>query len=534
MKNPVRNSRAPIVLAFLLTTFLLTAPLLGLSGETAANANATAPGPRIETTKATDGSKIASMTVETDVPKTEVYLDGIYEGLTPLTLDDVRPGIRLLALKKDGFWASQYTIEIKPGETKDIYAELVRASGFLSVHDAPENAEILVDEKIVSGTLIELGEGIHSVTIRAFGYTERREDVRIVRKEETTLSLILDPAPFSIRDFKLQRSAFNPENPESIGTASVSFTVSAPGKITLRILDSAQREVRLIDSKPFDTWKQALKWDGRDSAGTALPDGEYSLELAAVKAGSTGSEPAGTGTASEIVYQTTVRLDRTIAYPWAAPVHGIGSHGPVASGTLMPKGTLIVLADTVFASNVFNPALSALAGVSDWLEAGVRVGIRAGEGNESGVTVAGGAKAGLPGGLAGGVISPAVHLRFETGEGIAAGCDVDLRKGRLSAGISAECLYGDSDGYFDDPFFSAGAGLALRYAIGNLSLTAWEQSNTAHSPENFGTPLEHGVGLSAQFLVPDTSLIVLGEAGWTFIPSGDDILHTRLGIGFSL
>lgn len=516
MKNPARLSRAPLFLAF-----LLAAPLLALSGETAANAIATAPGPRIETIKATNGSKIASMTVETDVPKTEVYLDGIYEGLTPLSLRNVRPGIRLLLLKKDGYWSSQYTIEIKPGETKDIYAELVRASGFLSVHDAPENAEISVDDKIVSGTLIELGEGIHSVTIRAFGYTERHQDVRIVRAEETSLSLILDPAPFSVRDFKLQRSAFNPENPESIGTASVSFTVSAPGAVTLRVLDSAQREVRLIDSKPFNTWKQAIKWDGRDSAGAALPDGEYSLELAAVKAG-------------EIAYRTTVRLDRTIAYPATAPVHGIGSHGPVASGTLMPKGTLIVLADTVFASNEFNPALSALAGITDWLEAGLRVGVRAGEGNQSDVTVAGGAKAGLPGGLAEGAIRPAIHIRFETGEGIAAGCDVDLRKGRLSAGISAECRYGDSDGYFDDPFLSAGAGLTLGYAIGNLSLAAWERSSTAHAPEDFGTPLEHGVGLSAQFLVPDTSLIIIGEAGWTFISGREDILHTRLGIGFSL
>lgn len=515
----------PLVLAL-----LLTAPLLALSGETATNANAiassseTAPAPRIETTKATNGSKIAVMTVETDVPKTEVYLDGIYQGLTPLTLGDVRPGIRQLALKKDGFWSSQYTIEIKPGETKDVYAELVRASGFLSVKDAPENAEISVDDKIVSGTLVELGEGIHSVTIRAFGYTERREDVRIVRKEETALSVSLEPAPFSVRDFKLQRSAFNPENPESIGTASVSFTVSAPGKVTLRVLDSSRTEVRLIESGSFDTWKQAVKWDGRDSAGAALPDGEYALELAA----------AGTGTAGEIAFRTAVRIDRTIAYPGTAPVHGIGSHGPVASGTLMPKGTLIVLADTVFASNQFNPALSALAGVTDWLEAGVRVGIRAGEGNESGVTVAGGVKAGLPAGLAGGAIRPAVHIRFETGEGIAAGCEVDLQQGRVSAGISAECRYGDADGYFKDPFFSAGAGLALKYALGNLSLAAWEWSNTARADGDFGTPLEHGVGLSAQFLVPDTSLIVLGEAGWTFISGGDDILHTRLGIGFSL
>ncbi|HNY17894.1 MAG TPA: PEGA domain-containing protein, partial [Treponemataceae bacterium] len=120
--------------ALALALIALTRPI-SLSGETAPTADPATdfPGLRVETTRATDGSKIVTMTVDTDVPKVEVYLDGTYKGHSPLTLKDIPPGIRQLTLKKDGFLSCRYTIECKPGETKKVYAELVRAEGTLSV-----------------------------------------------------------------------------------------------------------------------------------------------------------------------------------------------------------------------------------------------------------------------------------------------------------------------------------------------------------------------------------------------------------------
>ena len=533
--------------ALALALIALARPI-SLSGETAPTADPATdfPGLRVETTRATDGSKIVTMTVDTDVPKVEVYLDGTYKGHSPLTLKDIPPGIRQLTLKKDGFLSCRYTIECKPGETKKVYAELVRAEGTLSVQGAPANAEILIDgaPRASTKTALTLGEGVHTVTIRAFGFAERKEEARIVRGKETAIPGSLERVPFSLSAAKVLKAAFNPDNPETLGTAGVSFTVSAPGAATLRVLSPEGTEVRTLTVRDFASWRQTIMWDGRDNAGKALPDGAYTLELTGSgepgdtpSAGSAAAQPAGQVGGMEQAappFRQTIRIDRSIAYPGSAPWRGVGAHGPVISGTLMPKGTLIVAADTAFSDGDFNPALSAIAGVSDWFETALRVGVRADGGTGADITVSGGVKAGLPNGLSGGALRPAAFARYETDRGAALGGAVDFRMGHYSAGISAECAYGDSDGYFADPAFSWDSGLALRCAFGNLSLAAWGAVASARDGSDFGTPLTYDAGLSTQWIIPRTSLLLSGEGGWAYSEDSGGVLSTRLGFGFAL
>jgi hypothetical protein len=522
------------VLALALITLAWPLPLSGEAAPTPDPATEF-PGLRVETTRATDGSKTVMMTVNTDVPKVEIYLDGTYKGHSPLDFKDIPPGIRQLTLKKDGFLSCRYTIECNPGETKKVYVELVRAEGTLSVRGAPENAEILIDGAVRPGTTLALGEGVHIVTIRAFGFAERKEEARIVRGEETAIEGSLERVPFAISAPKILKDAFNPDNPENLGTAGVSFTVSAPGEASLRVLSAAGTVVRTLTIRDFTSWRQTIAWDGRDDAGKALPDGEYTLELSGSgePGGAQGAGQASGSAQAATPFRQTIRIDRSIAYPGSAPWRGVGAHGPVVSGTLMPKGTLIVAADTAFADGDFNPALSAIGGISDWIEAGLRVGIRADGGTGADVTVSGGVKTGFPNGLAGGAVRPAAFLRYETDRGVAFGSALDVRNGRYSAGISAEVAYGDPDGYFKDPAFSWDSGFALRVSFGNLSLAAWGTVASA-SGGDFNAPLSYGAGLSAQWIIPRTRLLLLGEGGWSYSDDSDGILSTRLGFGFSL
>ena len=533
MKASAILSRAALALALI----ALARPL-PLSGEAAPTTEPATdfPGLRVETTRATDGSKIATMTVDTDVPKVEIYLDGTYKGHSPLVLKDIPPGIRQLTLKKDGFLSCRYTIECQPGETKKVYAELVRAEGTLAVRGAPANAEILIDGVARPGTTLALGEGVHTVTIRAFGFAERKEEARIVRGKETAIPGTLERVPFSISAPKALKAAFNPDNPETLGTAGISFTVSAPGEVTLRVLSAEGTKVRTLTIRDFASWRQTIAWDGRDDAGKALPDGVYTLELTG--SGEPGDVPsvglAATQAQATPPFRQTIRIDRSIAYPGSAPWRGVGAHGPVISGTLMPKGTLIVAADTAFADGDFNPALSAIAGISDCLETALRIGVRADGGTGADITVSGGVKAGLPNGLAGGALKPAAFVRYETDRGAALGGAADFGMGRYSAGISAEGAYGDKDGYFNDPAFSWDSGLALRCALGNLSLAAWGAVASARDGSDFGTPLMYDAGLSAQWIIPRTSLLLSGEGSWAYSDDSGGVLSTRLGFGFVL
>jgi hypothetical protein len=59
-------------------------------------------------------------------PWGEVYLDGVYKGSTPLTVDKVPAGRHQLRVSKEGFNSFSSTVDIKEGETEKISAGLKR------------------------------------------------------------------------------------------------------------------------------------------------------------------------------------------------------------------------------------------------------------------------------------------------------------------------------------------------------------------------------------------------------------------------
>ncbi len=308
-------SRRPALFWGILSLALIASPV-SLTGETSTVTGDAAPatsiggaqGLRVETFKATDGSKRAAMTVDADIPKTEVYLDGEFKGNTPLVLDPVYPGILRLTLKKEGFWARQYSIEIKPGETKKVYAELERARGILAVTNAPPAAEIDIDGKKAESARVELPEGEHTVVVRAFGFIERRVRVAVSGNGETTLDGALERAPFAISGAKLVRKSFNPDKTGNRGASGVSFEASAPGRAYLRALDAEGNTVRAIATE-LASFRQTILWDGRDDSGNPLPDGDYTLELRA-SGGEGLAEPRTREPEGEPLFSATTTIAR--------------------------------------------------------------------------------------------------------------------------------------------------------------------------------------------------------------------------------
>ena len=54
-----------------------------------------------------------ALRIECDVPKAEIYLNGIYQGRTNLTIQNVFPGEYELTICKSGFSRVSYLIEVK-------------------------------------------------------------------------------------------------------------------------------------------------------------------------------------------------------------------------------------------------------------------------------------------------------------------------------------------------------------------------------------------------------------------------------------
>jgi hypothetical protein len=59
--------------------------------------------------------KLASLTLETDVPGASVFIDRQFVGTTPLSLDRLEPGSKRVQITATGFDSVQKTIDLNPG-----------------------------------------------------------------------------------------------------------------------------------------------------------------------------------------------------------------------------------------------------------------------------------------------------------------------------------------------------------------------------------------------------------------------------------
>jgi hypothetical protein len=75
----------------------------------------------------------------------------------------------------------------------------------------------------------------------------------------------------------LQQNVPNPFNP----TTEIKYTLTSPGKATIRIYDAQGRLVRALVEENRSIGEHALVWDGRNDIGEALASGVYYYELLA-------------------------------------------------------------------------------------------------------------------------------------------------------------------------------------------------------------------------------------------------------------
>jgi hypothetical protein len=90
--------------------------------------------------------------------------------------------------------------------------------------------------------------------------------------DTTTVSPPPPPTVFETRSLSVE------PNPAPGGCA-LRFSLEAPRRGSLIVFDASGREVRTLESGSFAAGDHAPRWDGRDSAGRAVPDGVYFARL---------------------------------------------------------------------------------------------------------------------------------------------------------------------------------------------------------------------------------------------------------------
>jgi len=126
-------------------------------------------------------------------------LDNGYDQLTtPGTFNAVSTGWHNVQVSKSGYQLYSTSIEVKPGQTSNVYATLVPNTqyGSISITSLPVGASLYVDtiyQGLTNQIVGSLAVGPHTVTLKKSGYKDFTQTVTVNNAQTTSLSVTLSP-----------------------------------------------------------------------------------------------------------------------------------------------------------------------------------------------------------------------------------------------------------------------------------------------------------------------------------------------------
>jgi hypothetical protein len=483
-------------------------------------------------TTATQGTaaQTGALKVDSNVANSEVYLDGGYVGTTPCAIEALAPGLHVLDVRKRGYEGISCVIRIIAGDEISYKAQLRPIRGKLAVTNIPKGVafEIVIGDTSYTSLPIELPEGDYAVTIREFGYADKKRNVSVVRHQTVEIDGTLEKAPFAASDFRSVKKAFNPMNPARLGNAEFLFLVTAPGTgtLTVRLGDAI---IRTIAVGPFTRWKQSVIWDGKDDGGTVAPDGEYGITL----------EATGDGSAERAALSSTIGVDSSIEYPFTDCVAGIGSVGPVVSAALIPKNGVSFDFGLKYRDGFFGPAMSVHGSPLNRLEAGFIAEVNTTGDSASDFLAAGGLKYGASLGRAKAALALTYRARPNAEgaidpldrAGVSLSPAIEYSFARAAIGLAPTLSWGNEKGFAPNAEWNASIGTEARYVDSGYSAGFWASSATRGLGSGLPSFGGWSSGIVARVMIPDTNLSLDAQAGWERRADGGGSLIARGGLG---
>ncbi len=274
-----------------------------------------------------------------------VYIDNEYVG-TGTVLVNAKPGTYRISVRREGYYSQTVWAQYEDGTLVVVSVSLDEITGYLFLEVEPADATATVNGQTVSQGVTELRIGTYGLRVRKFGYEQWQQSFTIRERSTTRISVVLQPAEFALSSLDVSRRVFNPNNPGRLGTTKVSFEVTSWGDGTLIVTDTGGEEVYSRPLSRFTTWDQSLEWNGIDSAGKRLPDGEYLITIHA----------QGENSQKVHTLSTTVTIDSSAVISFRSVTSGI-------SGTLfsplpstLPAGSFQIHSGII---GHYDPALQA-------------------------------------------------------------------------------------------------------------------------------------------------------------------------------
>lgn len=474
--------------------------------------------------------------IEADVSDCEVYLNGMYQGLTKLEISGLLPGSYKLELRKKGYVPSLAIIRVRSGYDAHYKIHMEKIVGYIHVYDVPANATVSVSnsESVTHSTsssgyreyTIATAPGSNEVRVRCFGYEDYFRYVDVYAFEDSSVYVELEPAEFRLTDFEVSKDSFNPEYNGRLGECEITFKVTNDGQAKVAIYDSSDNEIWSEQFDSFSTWNQSCSWNGTDASGNKVADGSYRVNV----------------TSGTFVYDKNVKIDRSIVYPVLTTDRvGLGAIGnvPVAfkensNFILLSTQDGLVISDGYVSADV---GAGLLINFAKHFELGCRVAGFPGFRDEVGIQGAIGFKWYDSVALGSVDLCYGALIRYggcgegqwylpqgvDCGNGLGAGGMVGLNAGKVYIGYACQYLIGSTNGIlsFDDTCLNNSLCLSVK-PTRFTKVGLWGSYF-----------LNNCVDVGGEVcIMPESSAFIFNVKGDALINSGDG-LKLNVGIGLS-
>ena len=144
-----------------------------------------APNPNVPPLEA-----VGRLRVVTPEPDAEVFLDGTSMGVGSIDRRDIPNGKHFVVVRKQGFAEWKREIDIKPGESMSLTADLA-SSGTIKILANVSGAEVFIDSQPAGRTPVTVPNvpaGDHLVEVRAPGFLDARQQLHLAGGEQKVLS----------------------------------------------------------------------------------------------------------------------------------------------------------------------------------------------------------------------------------------------------------------------------------------------------------------------------------------------------------
>jgi serine/threonine protein kinase len=122
----------------------------------------------------------------------DVYVDGGHVGVSPVQVEELKPGTHKILISKDRYQDYEEDLFIQKGKPRIIQAKLApKPFGDLEVNSNPSRAEVIIDDDkrgITPIAIKDLPKGTHRVMVKKEGFDPWQDTIEIISLEKAQIS----------------------------------------------------------------------------------------------------------------------------------------------------------------------------------------------------------------------------------------------------------------------------------------------------------------------------------------------------------